>query len=68
MQQKPQQCSTSCSQQPPQQKWNKRVDKKKGSLKNIKQEGQGKAIGKQEKKSHMQNKELTMRGVMECGM
>jgi hypothetical protein len=36
MQQKPQQCSTSCSQQPPQQKWSKQVDKKKGSLKNIK--------------------------------
>ncbi len=36
MQQKPQQCSTSCSKQPSQQKWNKHVDKKKGSLKNIK--------------------------------
>ncbi len=68
MQQKPQQCSTSCSQQPPQQKWNKHFDKKKGSLKNIKQEGEGEGIGKQEEKSHTQNKELTMRGVMECGM
>lgn len=50
MQQKPQQCSTSCSQQSPQQKRSKHVDKKKGSLKNIKYEGKGKGIEKQEEK------------------